>query len=176
MYVHGAFVAQYVYFPPYSNDVSTDQPEYCNVNVNANTGAVVQIISSSSDEVSTTEDEPKSKADLPLPPPPPQRKSSISSTSVTSSSPDLNSFRAKEKELASLGGASIPGIPTPGKITTALLEPNLPDLNYGLQFNRLRFHAGAESQVQRQEREAVPEQQPLLWWEQRAFPTGHRQV
>ena len=108
-----------IIFLPLSNDASTDQPEYSNVNVNANndvaTGAVVPIMSSSSDEVSTTEDEPKSKAGLPPPPPPPQRKSSISSVSVTSSSPDMNSFRPKGKDPASLGGTSIPGIPTPGK-------------------------------------------------------------
>ena len=106
-------------YPSHSNDVSTDLPEYCNINVNANnvaSGPVVQIISSSSDEVSTTEDDPKSKAGLPQPPAPPQRKSSISSTSVTSSSPDLNSLRPKEKDPASLGAASIPGIPTPGKV------------------------------------------------------------
>ena len=107
-----------IIFLPFSNDASTDQPEYSNVNVNANdaaSGSVTQIMSSSSDEVSTTEDEPKSKAGLPPPPPPPQRKSSISSVSVTSSSPDMNSFRPKEKEPASLAGTSIPGIPTPGK-------------------------------------------------------------
>ena len=118
-------------FPPRSIDAPANQPEYCNVIVNnLASGDVVQTISSSSsDEVSTTEDEPpKSKVGLlPPPPPPPQRKSSISSTSVTSSSPDLNSCRPKEKEPASLGGSSIPGIPTPGKGSTDKHKSNLPD-------------------------------------------------